>query len=351
MGEFDNKPIDLMDTGPRWEAERVDNWAAPLRGKRNEVITDADGMYPDMFSKSVKRSASGRDNIQGLQIEFEMLEALKNTGVTPAPLAMKIERDGSEAHLLMEKIEGEPLLKIDISGDTGERFKGIADSIAHSLDRIHRENILVVDINEGTFIIGQENGKEAAYVVDFELAETGESMKTPPAQKKLIDYYTAHDIGMQIACMAGNRDIDMETAKTTEQYLALKQVIERYAGASYEWDIKPEEFEGADRDRYEKQLQLLEPFLREAAEKSLRNEYRNYFANSEGYLSSLGEDGFVKTKVDIKVHMLTQDAMVNITLPYLLASKGLTIPDHEAEKYRKTLSPFLHERLEVRGAI
>jgi len=347
MNENPTQPIQIVDKAPKWKSQNVNNWAAKFRGKTNSIITDAQGTHDTLFSKSVKRVEGQRDNVEGLQRELYFLEKLKDTGITPEPVTLKINPDRTDAQLLMKKLEGDSFEKTDGSDEVAKRnFGRISESVSQSLEAIHNRGVLVVDINEGTFVIQQMNSDNQdliTYVVDFELAEDIADLSSSEVQDRLKRWYSRKDIGLQIAMYETDFNLNVDTTKGVEQYLGAKSVVEHFIGPDYSWKIDYNKLSAEDRDRYDAQLQIVQPRIEEITKKQLREEYQYAKQVSSKYLPP-DEETYVKREFEERLHAKIDLAMINITLPYFLHDKGISVETSTLKHLQRSLSLIVEER-------
>ena len=193
----ETQDIPLYDKAPP-STQIVRTEAAGVRGKENRLRPgDQEGEFTALFSKKVKKPEPGsrnkRDNIGGIEREYQMLQVLRDSGVTPEPLALHVNNDRTEAQLLMKGVKGE---SIDhMSGDSPEvqaRFGEMMISALAALDAVHQKGILIRDVNKGTFIVdGLTEHAEAltTSVVDFELAVREGELADPKIADSVSHWY------------------------------------------------------------------------------------------------------------------------------------------------------------------
>ena len=335
-----DEPVVFTKDAPRWQSEEADNWAAKYRGKSNEVVTDARGNYEATFNKSVRRIDGQRDNVAGLQREFAFLQRLQASGVAPEPLLLKINPDGSEARLMMKKVNGKSIEAIDADDEAAKgRFDDIATSVNQAIDIVHKNGILAVDVNEGTFVIdglGSPGKALTTKVVDFELAEDRAAIASPDAQANALGWYKGRDIAIEMASQQPGYILTDEGARASEQYLAAKVVVEKFVGYG---GVDVSSLSSADRERYDNQLEKVRPFL---AAKMIPDLKQNYADFGKQYYST--EQEYIDAHLDNDIQPYVNEAMLNITLPYLLREKGITARPETVLALQARLSPILTER-------
>jgi len=367
----ENSGILLVDQAPHYQAKKVENWAAKNRGKENLIIDDKKELFPSLFSKSATRNeGNGRDNIAGLAKEYIVLERLKNSGVSPEPLAFKLSADRSKAHLLMTKVPGQSIEKIDsdlyekVGGESKKdpeeestpetealisRFNDVISSAAKSLDIVHSKNVLVVDINAGTYIMDclvSSNELLRVSVVDFEIAKTTPELEELKVKQELTLWYSLKDPAVVLGHQAGKFELTADRAKKIESCIGVKVFLEHFLGADFNWKIDPDKLPPEIKMAYDKQMEEIGPRLAGRAKVEVARDYQGIkdSAAKDQTMTISTEEEFFKYQYPLSYQALVNGAMINITLPVLLEQKGIKVDPIVLNYLQQVLNPDIDTR-------
>jgi len=347
----EGQPIKIVDQAPKYKTTKVENWASKFRGKENQVIEDEKELFPSLFSKSATRVENHkRDNIAGLAREFYFLEKLNGNGITPEPIIFKLSPDGQKAHLLMTKIPGESLEKTEKDTDISKlRFDEVVSAAIKCLDFVHSKDILIVDINEGTFVVDglQETGKPITiHLVDFELAKDQAELASQEIRDQLTRWYSSRDIGVAIATTTGTFELTPENASKIELYLAAKVIAEHYLGPDYTWKPNISALSGQDQAAYNKQLELIRPQLETRVRNEVAVDYERFqeIRKRDPSIKDVIKEQWFAYEYPKQLQFRTNAAMVNITLPYQLEEKGIDASPETIAYITSILNPVVEQR-------
>jgi len=208
------------------------------RDKKNISYKLKDGK--EVFAKYVSDQGNGAiNNLEGIRNEVEILHKLEDTEITPKVIQFKEYPSHKKARLVTEKVSGT------------------------SLDR------LIVDINEGTFLVNQ-NGEDCK-IVDFEFAI--DSSNTPenqlavalnfrkPLKYKSLDYPIP---------------LTVENVQRKEMYIWAKTMLDFIAkiyklGDLIEMEIPLENIPQEEREKIQEEVtRIREKIMPEIIEKATR---------------------------------------------------------------------------------
>lgn len=234
MTEFQDIPI--FDQAPP-PTEKIHNVFAAFRGKENRLRpADSEGNFTALFSKNVVRpegsAGKNRDTIAGLKREYDILQELSGSGVTPIPLACTVNETQTEANLLMRGVPGKSVEQMGVTPDVQARFTEMMYSILSSLDVVHKNGIAVRDVNFGTFVVNGIDRSDQAItsaVVDFEVAVREEELAQPAVIDSLSYWYKTRDMGYARMLQA-HESVTPEHIYKSERYLAVLSVLEHFIG-------------------------------------------------------------------------------------------------------------------------
>ncbi len=323
------RDIILNEDHPHYNTLEFKSPAAEIRGKKNQLFTDGGDFFPQLFSKSAKlKSGGSRSVIQRLEQEFRFLEALDGSGVTPKPIGLKYNKDNSEAHLLMTRVPGESIERINWTTETAKaKFDEVVAQVHDSLSLVHSKGVLLGDVNAGSFVIDGVQDKLrpiTVSVIDFEQGCLINNLHSPNEQQQLLRWYE-QDIGVAIKLGTNAYSIGEVEAKKIEQYLAAKAILEHYIGPDFTWQASRDQLSDSERERYDNQYEKLQVRL-------------NQLANEDMQKDSL------YTGVQKKLTVRTNTTMANITLPHLLKQKGINSKPETLTFLQSVLNPFIEQR-------
>lgn len=274
-----------------------------------------------------------QNNIARLEREKQMLDRLAETGVTPKAGEFKIYPNEKRARLLIEQVPGISLDRMD-DRQSEEFLKIKAEetifSTADALDKIHKKGIWLVDVNEGSFLIGQRDNTVETYVVDFELALDLDN-STKKTRGEAYGYYLVRDFGLRFDDLKNPRR-DFETGvlyPTNEDFkkseirlwaLVLVKFILGSDGISAEIELAPEE-----KEEFDKTKKKIAPLL----EKEIKGE--------------TGDDLTQKNLEDELLHRLEEE-LLSITLDKKLRAKGVVVSQEVVSFLSRALNLELKNR-------
>jgi len=226
--DLSSKLTDSKETKFGFQRENLSGMIQGIRGKKNIRYTNLDGK--EFFTKYINQQESKRDNITGLKKEKQILDSLSGTGVTPKAGELKIYPNEQRARLIMEQMPGVSIDKMD-EMQSEEFFKEKVEttiySTADALDKIHQNGVLLVDVNEGSFLLDKKDDKIQTRVVDFELA-VDLINGAPEDREAAFQWYSSKDIGLRLDEQVDY--LDSEVLKKAEINRWARTLTERIIG-------------------------------------------------------------------------------------------------------------------------
>ncbi len=325
-----------------FQREDVSGMIQKTRGKENIRYTSPEGK--EFFAKYVNQQEKGRDNIAGLKKEKEILDLLADSGVTPKLSELKIYPNEKRARLNIEQVSG---MSLDKFNDTqGEEFlrenaEGVINSTAKALDKIHQKKILLVDINEGSFLVDKKDDAISTNVVDFELALNLEK-QSPAERDAAFDWYSSKDIGLRLA--EGIDCKDTETFKKAEITLWARTLAERIIGFSQTLDnvvLSPEK-----QKQFDEMAEKIKPSLVEKITKRAKRsyEYETKVPKEERYFDLPTEEEFIAKEIKNELPQKINAELLGITLEEKLKANNIKLSKEAIDFMSRALSLELENR-------
>jgi|GEM_PF-1515839 len=325
-----------------FEREDFSGITQRARGKQNIHYASPEGQ--EFFSKYVKFQEGKRDNIAGLKNEKYFLDLLADSGVIPKTSELKIYPNEKRARLSIEQVPGMSLDKMNdeqINEFLKEKAEATIHSTAEALDKIHQRNVLLVDVNEGSFLLDEKNKNISTHVVDFELAVDLDK-KIPEDNESAFRWYANKDLGLSIDEKIDHQDI--EVLKKAEVSLWARTLAERMIGfsdLSKSVELSPEKQEEFDAMKA-KISPILEKQVIESAKKYY--EYQSKIPKEERFYDLPTEEDFIKKEMERKLPRKVEEALLGITLEEKMNAKGIIVSKKSLDFMSRALNLELKNR-------
>jgi serine/threonine protein kinase len=313
-----------------------------VRGKQNVQYRNKEG--EEFFTKYANLQKDRRDNIEGLKTEKLILDKLVDTGVTPQAGEIKIYPNKERARLIIEQLPGVSFDKMN--NEQKEKFfkKEVEQTIystADALDKVHQKGILIVDVNDGTFLLDEKEGKIETRLVDFELAlDTKEGSLED--RKGTFGWYLSKDKGLRLSKSLDHEN--NEILKKSEINLWARTLIERiisFRNVTSSVDLSKEKQVEFDSMK-EKITPILESEIIKQAKKSYEYERR---AKTEDQSEQLpNEDDFIKNDLGINLPRMIEEELVGISLEEKLKRDDIVLSKGVVSFLSRALSPDISKR-------
>lgn len=313
-----------------------------MRGKKNIRYTDPDGK--EFFTKYVKFEENKRDNIAGLKNEKRILDLLAESGVTPKTSELKIYPNENRARLIIEQIPGNSLDKWSDEA-TKEFLKEKADTIirstADALNKIHQKNVLLVDVNEGSFLLDIKDGDISTHIVDFELAvDLGK--KLPEELESAFRWYAAKDLALNM-----DREIDHQDAEILKKAeinlwartLANKMIGFTDMGKSVELSLEKQEY-------FDSMKTKLNPILEKQIAEKAKKDYESLskIPKRERFNDLPTEEIYIKNTIDKELPRKIEEELIGITIEEKIKAKGIVVSKSSLDFMSRALDLELKNR-------
>ena len=312
------------------------------RGKENVRYTSPDGK--EFFTKYVNQQEGKRDNIEGLINEKHILDLLADSGVTPKNSELKIYPNKKRARLVIEQVPGVSLDHLDENQSAKFLNEGAEKTIystADALYKIHQKGVLLVDINEGTFLLDKHDDKIETRLVDFELAVYLNNSK-PEDREAAFWWYSGKDIGLRLNKQLDHQNPDV--LKKSEVNLWARTLAGRMIGfsdMSASVDLPPEK--QAEFDAMKSRIiPILEKQIKERAKKDY--EYEFQIPKEDRFYELPTEDNFIQKELEREIPRQTNEELLGILLEEKLKAKGIIVSKEAVNFMSRALSPELQNR-------
>jgi len=200
------------------------------RGRQNFVYEYPDGNR--IFEKNVHNTESRPTQVDDMIRERFLLGKLVDSGITPAVKDFKIFDDGNSASLRLEMMPGISLFRSEMRT---KKMKAHAEEIIHAtasnLAYLHKQDILIGDINDGTFLIEDTDDEISSHLVDLEL---GIDLNTfdEDEKKRLYQFYIRKEPGLKRSSFEENHAPTNDLLKQSD--------IAMWANTMIEWLLRGE---------------------------------------------------------------------------------------------------------------
>jgi serine/threonine protein kinase len=313
-----------------------------IRGKENIQYTSPEG--EEFFAKYVNQQEGQRDNIAGLKNEKHFLDLLTDSGVTPKSSELKIYQNGKRARLLMEQVPGVSLDKMDDEQSDEFLKKNTDDTIrstAEALDKIHRRNVLLVDVNDGSFLVSQSDKGVSTHVVDFELA-VDLNRKNSEDNEMAFRWYADKDLGLTLG-----EDIDHqdpEILKKAEISLWARTLSERMIGfgdITESVELPPDKQQEFDAIKAK-----IEPVLKDQILKEAEKDYqrRSAVPKEERFSDLPSKEDFLQQEIARELPRRIEEELLGLTLAEKIKSRGIRVSEKSLDFMSRALSLELKNR-------
>lgn len=333
---------DYKKTVLGFEREDLSGIIQRVRGKENVRYVSPEGR--EFFTKYVNQQEGKRDNIAGLKNEKYFLDLLTDSGVTPKNSELKIYPNKKRARLSIEQVPGISLDKMN--DEQSERFlkekvEATIHSTAEALDKIHQKNVLLVDVNEGSFLLDEKDENVSTHIVDFELAiDLGK--KIPEDSESAFRWYANKDLGLVIDEKIEHQDI--EVLKKAEISLWARTLVEKIIGFS---DISKSVKLPPAKQKYFnamkiKIIPILEKQIIERAKKDY--EYQSKIPKEERFYDLSTEEDFIQKEIESELPRKIEEELLGITLEEKMNAIGIVVSKKSLDFMSRALNIELKNR-------
>lgn len=340
-----NSSSELMDsrkTKLGFQREDVSGMIQRMRGKENIRYTNPKG--EEFFTKYANLQEGGRDNIEGLKKEKQVLDLLADTGVTPRAGELKIYPSEQRARLIIEHVPGTSLDKMD-EHQRAEFLRKEAEKTIHStseaLDKIHNKGILLVDVNEGTFLLEKKGEGVLTRLVDFELA-LDLNNNSNKDRETAFRWYSEKDIGLRLDQQISHQSPDV--LKKAEINLWARTLAEGMIGIK---DISmsitlPTE----KQEKFDTMKTKISPILKtQIVERAKKDyEYQSRIPKEERFYELPTEDDFVQKELENGLPRRIEEELLGISLEEKLKAKDIIVSKETVDFISRALNPELQNR-------
>lgn len=263
------------------------------RGKENKIYHDVI-TGQQYFAKYIDQQSTSRfDDIQGIAKEKRLLDHLASTGVVPRTSALRIYPSQRKARLLMEVCPGQSFDNPQLASNLDLHQKvDVIMSTAESLQKVRQAQVVVGDLNPGTFLVDTSQSQPSCTILDLEI---GQHLADPPQELAALASW----------CSAADRGARLSLDQQPHLPTLVKQIeVYRWAKVMAEWLLGDQEtWTNADLNpQQEQELQSIEtylgPSLRQDIEQRLRHLYDTYYRSSyESHLIDETVDQFIQAEI------------------------------------------------------
>lgn len=232
---------------------------------------------------------------------------------TPKTSELKIYPNEKRARLSIEQVPGVSLDKMD-DEQSNEFLKEKAETTIHStaeaLEKIHQKNVLLVDVNEGSFLLDEKDEGISTHVVDFELA-VDLSKKIPADSERAFRWYANKDLALNMDEKIDHQDTDV--LRKAEISLWARTLAERMIGLSdisKSVELPPEKQEEFDAMKV-KISPILERQMMERAKKDY--EYQSQIPKEDQFYELSTEDDFIQEEMERELPRKIEEALLGLT--------------------------------------
>ncbi len=345
--------IFLQDKSPVWTPHRKVRNVKRDVGKTNYMLKDQSNLNPEMFEKIGRYDTENpysHDVIEKVKRDFRYLTFLAHTGVTPVPIMLKTNPEGTEARLLMTRVPGTTFEEqLEPNEDYKKRLGDIVRNVLRAVSVVNSAGVYIVDINDSSFIIdgiGKHGVPLKTHVVDCEYACDAEELANPSTWNRVVGYYATHDmLAARLQISQPQTDQIPHIMSALEIQRVLITILEFYLGSKYSssWFVPAEQLSTTEKEEYRAQYAELLPFVTEHIDRTLRDKYRRTYFES----SMVSEDEYVRMNIGEKLRAMMNEAMINITFISLLRKRGIFPSEDDAILIKNALSHNIQDRLEA----
>ncbi|TAN58399.1 hypothetical protein EPN15_01145 [Patescibacteria group bacterium] len=313
-----------------------------VRGKENIRYTNPEG--EEFFTKYINQLEGKQSNIAGLKKEKLILDLLAGTGVTPKARELKIYPNEQRARLIIEQMPGVSLDKMD-EMQSEEFFKKEAKttiySTADALNKIHQKGVLLVDVNEGAFLLDKKDDKIQTRLVDFELAVDLIS-GAPEDREAAFEWYSSKDIGLRLDEQVDHQDAEvLKKAEINRWARTLTEHIIGFIDVSAPVELSREKQKEFDALKI-KVRPILEKQIIERAKKDYQ--YQSQAPEEDRLYELPAEDDFIQEKLEEELAGKIEEELLGVTLEEKMKIKGITLSKEILDFMSRALSPELQNR-------
>lgn len=312
------------------------------RGKENIRYVSPKGQ--EFFTKYVNQQEGKRDNIAGLKNEKHFLDLLADSGVTPKTSELKVYPNEKQARLSIEQVPGISLDKMN-DEQSEEFLKEKAEATIHStaeaLEKIHQKNVLLVDVNEGSFLLNKKDGNISTHVVDFELA-VDLSKKMPEDNESAFRWYAHKDLALTLDEKIDHHDI--EVLKKAEVSLWARTLAEKMIGFS---DIsKSVELPLEKQEQFDAMKVKISPALeKQVIERAKKDyEYQSKIPKEDRFYDLPTEEDFIQKEMERELPRKIEEELLGLTLEEKMKTKGIVVSKKSLDFMARALSWELKDR-------
>lgn len=336
------KSPDKKKTVLGFQRNDLSGFMQKARGKENIRYVGPEGQ--EFFTKYVNQQEGMRDNIAGLKNEKHFLDLLADSGVTPKTSELKIYPNEKRARLSIEQVSGISLDKMDKDQST-EFLKKNAEatiySTAEALDKVHQKDILLVDVNEGTFLIDKKDGNVSTHLVDFELA-VDLSKNIPEDRDSAFRWYASKDLGLSMDENIDHQDTGV--LKKAELNLWARTLVMRMIGLNNVLatvKLPPEKQKTFDAIKV-KISPILEKKIIERAKKDYQ--YQSQTPKENRLYELPTEDDFIQKELKSELPRKIEEGLLGITLEEKMIANGIALSEGTLDFMSQALNPELEKR-------
>lgn len=313
-----------------------------VRGKENIRYVSPEGQK--FFTKYVNQQEDQRDNIAGLKNEKHFLDLLADSGITPKTSELKVYPNEKRARLSIEQVPGVSLDKMN-DEQSEEFLKEKAEATIHStaeaLEKIHQKNVLLVDVNEGSFLLDKKDENISTYVVDFELA-VDLNKKIPEDNESAFRWYANKDLALTLDEKIDRQDI--EVLKKAEVNLWARTLAEKMIGfsdISKSIELSPEKQEQFNAMKV-KISPALEKQIIERAKKDY--EYQSKIPKEDRFYDLPTKEDFIQTEIERELPRKIEEELLGLTLEEKIKMKGIVVSKKSLDFMTRALNLELKDR-------
>lgn len=331
--EKPGEPVTLYPHAPKWKKSLLATIHTRMSAQGNiasrEVgfVSDQRGNFDSIFSKSARLVPENPVNgVEGLKNEFDLLNRLQESGVTPRPLLLKVSPDEKEAHLALKVVPGVSLDQHpELLADFVARFNDVVSVSSRALTKVHQAGVFILDINAGTFLyegLMDSSADLKVYLADFELGITEDRLRDPNIQKKLKDRLGSFfDVGFDMAKSKPDFAIDVSVLRKMEQTNMVRGFLDQVLGERLVYPPRFDALEPKDQEEYRRNAEFIWNYSKERSVKRLRGMYDI----SPSLNSVMSKDEFVQERLGEEMQLDLQHANLSLFLPYYFKDAGINI--------------------------
>ncbi len=338
----DNLKSDDLKSAPLgFKRKDVSGMVQKVRQKRNIEYQSPTGER--FFVKYATRQEGHRDNLEGLKHEKKILDKLASTGVVPITGELKIYPNGNKARLIMELVTGNSLDSEILREEGGygkQHPQDVILSTAQAHNRILEMGIVVVDVNEGTYMLQQDQNGLSTKIVDFELSC---ELSNPAGDElqKALDWYRAKDFGLRISGVESISAENADVLKQSDVHLWAKTIAEWLLGPSYSWQdvtISPEK-----QSQYQAAVGQVKPVVDGEITRRAKEDFQKMIARG-GQEWKGCEQAYIEYEIEHTSPYKLREVLIGLTFEEMIKAKGIQLPQATIDFISKALSYDIRER-------